>query len=232
MLQVRSRETLDHGDLGWLKARHHFVVTCGGNKANSALGALVVWNDDEIAPGTGFGRHSHADMEIVTYVRQGAVTHEDSTGNVGRTVAGDVQVMSAGTGISHAEHNRDEDALKLFQIWLLPRQRGGTPRWDSRKFPKADRAGRLVELASGNPRNGETLLIRADARVMGATLLAGTTVKHAPARYRHSYLAPAQGVILVNGQRVAVGDGIAAIDEPELSITAEENSEFILVDAA
>ena len=232
MLQLRSKETLDHGDLGWLKARHHFVVSAGGNKANSALGPLVVWNDDEIAPDTGFGRHPHADMEIITYVRQGAVTHEDSTGNVGRTVAGDVQVMSAGTGISHSEHNRDKDPLKLFQIWLLPHQRGGTPRWDSRKFPKSDRAGRLVELASGDPRNAETLLIRADARVLGATLLAGTTLTHAPARFRHAYLAPAQGVILVNGHRVAVGDGIAAIDEPELTITAEEDAEFILVDAA
>ena len=125
MLQLRSKETLDHGDRGWLKARHHFLVSGDGNPANGALGALVVWNDDEIAPGTGFGRHSHADMEIVTYVRQGAVTHEDSAGNVGRTVAGDVQVMSAGTGISHSEHNRDEDALKLFQIWLLPRHAAG-----------------------------------------------------------------------------------------------------------
>jgi quercetin 2,3-dioxygenase len=232
MLQLRSKETLDHGDLGWLKARHHFVVSADGNKANSALGALVVWNDDEIAPGTGFGRHSHADMEIVTYVRQGAVTHEDSTGNVGRTVAGDVQVMSAGTGISHSEHNRDGDPLKLFQIWLLPRHRGGKPRWDSRKFPKADRAGRLIELASGDPKSADTLLIRADARVLGATLLAGTTLTHVPARFRHAYLVPAQGVILVNGQRVAVGDGIAAIDEPELTVTAEENAEFILVDAA
>jgi quercetin 2,3-dioxygenase len=231
MLQLRSKETLDHGDRGWLKARHHFVVSAEGNKANGALGALLVWNDDEIAPGMGFGRHSHADMEIVTYVRQGAVTHEDSTGSVGRTVAGDVQVMSAGTGISHSEYNRDEDPLKLFQIWLLPRQRGGTPRWDSRKFPKADRAGRLIELASGAPENADTLLIRADARVLGATLLAGATLTHAPT-HRHAYLAPSQGAVLVNGQRVAVGDGIAAIDEPELTITAEENAEFILVDAA
>jgi quercetin 2,3-dioxygenase len=233
MLQLRSKQTLDHGDLGWLKARHHFVVSADGNPANRPLGALVVWNDDEVAPGTGFGRHSHADMEIVTYVRQGAVTHEDSTGNVGRTVAGDVQVMSAGTGISHSEHNRDEAPLKLFQIWLLPRQRGGTPRWDSRKFPKADRAGRLVELASGDPKTAESLLIRSDARVLGATLLAGTTLIHAPsARFRHAYLAPAQGAILVNGQRVAVGDGIAAIDESELTITAEQDAELILVDAA
>jgi quercetin 2,3-dioxygenase len=232
MLQLRSKETLDRGDRGWLNARHHFVVSADGNPANGPLGALVVWNDDEIAPGTGFGRHTHADMEIVTYVRQGVVTHEDSAGNIGRIVAGDVQVMSAGTGISHSEYNNSEDALKLFQIWLLPRQRGGTPRWDSRRFPKADRAGRLVVLASGEPKNAEALLVRADARVLGATLLAGTTVTHAPARFRHTYLAPAQGVILVNGQRVAVGDGIAAIDEPELTITAEEDTEFVLVDAA
>jgi redox-sensitive bicupin YhaK (pirin superfamily) len=172
-------------------------------------------------------------MEIVTYVRQGVVTHEDSAGNVGRIVAGDVQVMSAGTGISHSEHNRGEDPLKLFQIWLLPRQSGGTPRWDSRKFPKADRAGRLIELASGDPKNAETLLIRADARVLGATLLAGTTTTHASsAHFRHTYLAPAQGVILVNGRRVAVGDGIVAIDEPELTITADQDAEFVLVDAA
>ena len=233
MLQLRSKETLDHGDRGWLKARHHFIVSAEGNPANGPLGALVVWNDDEIAPGMGFGRHSHADMEIVTYVRQGAVTHEDSAGNLGRTVAGDVQVMSAGTGISHSEHNRDGGPLKLFQIWLRPRQQGGTPRWDTRKFPKADRAGRLIELASGNPENAEALMIRADARVLGATLLARTTLTHKPsAHLRHTYLAPAQGAILVNGQRVAVGDGLAAIDESELTITAIEDAEFILVDAA
>jgi redox-sensitive bicupin YhaK (pirin superfamily) len=232
MLQLRSRETLDHGDHGWLKARHHFVVSTKGNLAHGPLGPLVVWNDDEISPGTGFGRHSHADMEIITYVRQGAVTHEDSTGNIGRTVAGDVQVMSAGTGISHSEHNHGEEPLRLFQLWLLPRRRGGAPRWDSRRFPKADRAGRLIVLASGEPRDSEALPIRADARVLGATLLAGTAITHALERFRHAYLAPAQGVIFVNGQRVAVGDGIAVIDEPALTITAEEDAEFILVTAA
>lgn len=232
MLQLRSNETLDHGDRGWLKARHHFIVTADGNPANGRLGPLIVWNDDEIAPGTGFGRHSHANMEIITYVRQGAVTHEDSVGNVGRTVAGDVQVMSAGTGISHSEQNRNADPLKLFQIWLLPREQGGTPRWGSRKFPKADRAGRLVELASGDPQTEDALLIRADARVLGATLLAGTTLTHAPMGFRHAYLAPAQGTIDVNGRRVSVGDGIAAVDEPRLTITAEEDAEFVLVEAA
>jgi redox-sensitive bicupin YhaK (pirin superfamily) len=142
-------------------------------------------------------------------------------------------VVSAGTGISHSERNRDDGPLRLFQIWLLPRERGGVPRWDSRKFPKADRAGRLIELASGDPNSSESLVIRADARVLGATLLARTSVTHKPpAHLRHTYLAPAQGAILVNGQRVAVGDGLAAIDEPELTITAIEDAEFILVDAA
>jgi quercetin 2,3-dioxygenase len=232
MLQLRSKQTLDHCDRGWLKARHHFVVSANGNRANCPLGALVVWNDDEIAPGTGFGRHTHADMEIVTYVRQGVVTHEDSVGNIGRTVAGDVQLMSAGTGISHSEQNHSEDPLKLFQIWLLPRQRGGTPRWGSRRFPKRDRAGRLVTLASGNPNDAEALPIGADGRVLGATVIAGTTLTHAPARFQHTYLAPTQGVILVNGERVAVGDGIAAVNEPQLTITAEEDAEFVLLDAA
>ena len=232
MLKLRPKDTLDAGNYGWLKARHHFVVAADGNPANGPLGALVVWNDDEIAPGTGFGRHPHANMEIITYVRQGVVTHEDSAGNIGHTVAGDVQVMSAGTGITHSEHNRGETALKVFQIWLLPRQHGGTPHWDSRSFPKADRAGRLIALASGDPLDEETLQIRADARVLGASLLARTTVTHAPGRFRHSYLAPAQGVVLVNGHRVAVGDGIAVIDEPDLKITAEQDAEIILVDAA
>ena len=232
MLQLRTNETLDGGDHGWLKARHHFAVSTNGNPANGPLGALVVWNDDEIAPGTGFGRHPHADMEIITYVRQGVVTHEDSADNVGRTVAGDVQVISAGTGITHSERNLGAAPLKLFQIWLLPRQRGGTPRWDNRQFPKADRAGRLITLASGDPQDAEALQIRADARVLGATLLAGMMVTHALGRFRHSYLAPAQGVVLVNGQRVAVGDGIAVVDEPKLNIAAEEDAEFILVDAA
>jgi quercetin 2,3-dioxygenase len=232
MLQLRSRETLDGADHGWLKARYHFAVTANGNRANGPLGSLIVWNDDQVAPGTGFPRHSHADMEIITYVREGAVTHEDSKGNVGTTVAGDVQVMSAGTGISHAERNVGATTLKMFQIWLLPRERGVQPRWESRRFPKGERAGQLVTLASGDKNDTDTLYIGADARIVGATLLADTTVVRELGRFRHAYLAPTQGVVLVNGYRVATGDGIAAIDEPLLTITAEENAEFVLVEAA
>jgi len=229
MLQFRPSSTLDGGDFGWLKARHHFAVTPDGNSANGPLGALIVWNDDEIAPGKGFGLHSHSDMEIISYVREGAVTHRDSIGNVGRTAAGDVQAISAGTGIRHSEHNLGEEPLRLFQIWLLPRVNGGEPHWGTRRFPKADRANQFVVLASGLPADGDALSIRADARILGATLLAGARLEYELGGLRHAYIAPAQGVVEVSGQRVAVGDGLAAIDEPRLTISAEDNSEVILV---
>ena len=229
MLKVRSSRTLDGGDFGWLKAKHHFIVSPEGNPANEPLGSLVVWNDDEIAPGTGFGLHGHANMEIVTYVREGTVTHCDSTGNVGRTAAGDVQAMSAGTGIRHSEQNLDKETLRLFQIWLQPRVNGGEPRWETRRFPKAERANELVVLASGWANDAEALPIRADARVLGATLLAGSRVDHELDGLRYAYLAPARGIVEVNGQRLAVGDGIAATDERRLTILAVEDSELILV---
>jgi redox-sensitive bicupin YhaK (pirin superfamily) len=232
MLQLRPSHTLDGGDRGWLKARHHFAVSDNGNPANHALGALIIWNDDEIAPGKGFGLHPHSNMEIITYVREGAVTHEDSVGNLGRTEAGDVQVMSAGTGITHAERNEGDMPLKLFQIWLRPRLAGGFPRWGTKRFPKQDRAGRLVTLASGIVGDGEALAIGADARVLGATLLAGQAVQYRIHPSRSAYLAPSRGVITVNGERVATGDGIAAVAESNLTIEATEDAEFILVDAA
>jgi quercetin 2,3-dioxygenase len=232
MLQVRSSPTLDGGDFGWLKARHHFSVTPDGNPANGPLGALVVWNDDEIAAGTGFGLHGHADMEIVSYVREGTVTHRDSLGNVGRTSAGDVQAISAGAGVRHSEHNLGAEPLRLFQIWLRPRVKGGTPQWSSRRFPKADRANQLVVLASGLPGDGDALSIRSDARVLGATLLAGARIDHDLGGFRHAYAAPARGVVEVNGHRLAVGDGIAATDEGRLTMVAQEDSELILVETA
>ena len=230
MLQFRRRDRLSGGDFGWLKARHHFKVTPHGDPAHGPLGALVVWNDDEIAPGTGFDLHGHKDMEIISYVREGAVTHQDTIGSLGRTEAGDVQVMSAGTGIRHAEHNRGEAPLKLFQIWLLPRASGGQPDWSARKFPKADRAGQLVTLASGDPRDVDALPIRADARVLGATLMPGDAVSYDLAEGRSAYLAPARGVVTVNGQRLETGDGVAAVSERRLDIQAEDEAEIVLVD--
>jgi redox-sensitive bicupin YhaK (pirin superfamily) len=229
MLQVRSSPTLDGGNFGWLKAKHHFAVTPDGNPANGPLGPLVVWNDDEIAPGTGFDLHGHADMEIVSYIREGTVTHRDSIGNIGRTAAGDVQAISAGSGIRHSEYNLGAEPLRLFQIWLRPRTNGGEPHWDTRRFPKADRANQFVVLASGFAGDGDALPIRADARVLGATLLAGARLEYELHGLRHAYVAPARGLVEVNGHVLAVGDGIAAMDESRLTVFAHEDSEPILV---
>src|SRR5258708_27439724 len=160
VLKVRPSQTLDGGDFGWLKAKHHFAVTPDGNQANGPLGALVVWNDDEIAPGTGFGLHGHADMEIVSYVREGTVTHRDSLGNIGRTTAGDVQAISAGTGIRHSEHNLGAEPLRLFQSWRRPREWGGSPQWDTRRLPQAGRANQPVVRANDLPGEGDSRLIR------------------------------------------------------------------------
>ena len=229
MLQTRSSSTLDGGDFGWLKAKHHFAVGLAGNPANKPLGALVVWNDDEIAPGTGFGLHGHANVEIISYVRDGVVTHRDSMGNVGRIEAGDVQAISAGTGIRHSEHNLGTEPLRLFQIWLRPRANGGEPYWNTRRFPKQERANQFVVLASGLSADSEALPIRADARVLGATLPAGVRVQYQLEDFRYAYLAPARGAVEVNGFRLTVGDGIAALDETDLTISAKKDSEVILV---
>jgi quercetin 2,3-dioxygenase len=137
---TRPSSTLDGGDFGWLKANYYFVVSPDGNPANGPLGALVVWNDDEIVPGKGFGLHGHANMEIISYIREGVVTHRDSIRNVGGTKAGDVQAISAGTGIRHSEHNLGTEPLRLFQIWLHPRAEVGESHWNTRHFPREDGA--------------------------------------------------------------------------------------------
>jgi redox-sensitive bicupin YhaK (pirin superfamily) len=191
---------------------------------------LRVWNDDEIAPGTGFPLHPHADMEIITYVRQGAITHQDSLGNKGRTEAGDVQVMSAGTGIRHSEYNFEPETTKIFQIWIVPSSRGEKPRWGARPFRKQDRAGRFVTLASGNPQDGDALPIRADARVLGAALNAGETAEYSLAEGRRGYLVAALGSVEVNGVQLAESDGAAIDSERVLRVTAMEDAEIVLVD--
>ena len=232
MLQLRPRKSLDGGDYGWLKARHHFAVNSLGNANHGPIGSIVVWNDDEIAPGTGFGLHGHANMEIISYVREGAVTHRDSLGNRGVTQAGDVQVMSAGSGVRHSEHNEGKAPLKLFQIWIRPRSSGGEPFWNSRQFPKDDRANRWTMLASGLPQDDDALPIRADARVLGTTLREGASLSYAFEPRRHAYIAPATGSIEINGLRLDVGDGLAVSDEKEITVRAISDSELILVDAA
>ncbi len=232
MIEHRPFASLGQEKLDWLDTHHHFSFAHYQDPERMHWGALRVWNDDEIAAGTGFPPHPHADMEIITYVRQGAITHEDSLGNKGRTVAGDVQVMSAGTGIRHAEYNREGEPTQLFQIWIIPTRRGDAPAWGTRPFPQSDRAGRFVPLASGDPADADALPIRTDAKVLGARLKAGETLDYALRPGRHAYLVPASGAVTVNDVRVMARDGAAIRDENTLRIAALDDSELVLVDSA
>lgn len=232
MIELRPFKGLGGADHGWLKAKHHFSFASYYDPERLGWGAIRVWNDDEIAANTGFPPHPHANMEIITYVRQGAITHEDSLGNKGRTEAGDVQVMSAGSGVRHAEYNREPETTRIFQIWIEPDRQGGEPAWGAKPFPKNDRSGKFVVLASGFEADAEALPIRAEARVLGATLKAGETAEYALGAERHGYLVPAEGMVEVNGVRLDARDGAAIEDEPLVKITALKDSEIVLVDAA
>jgi quercetin 2,3-dioxygenase len=231
MIERRPFDKLYGADHGWLQTRHHFSFADYWDAGRTNWGALRVWNDDEIAPNTGFPPHPHADMEIITYVRDGAITHKDSLGNVGRTEAGDVQVMSAGAGIRHSEHNLEPETTRIFQIWILPNKKGGSPAWGAQPFPRGDRSGRFVTLASGYGDDKDALPIRADARVLGATLKAGETVEYTLGARRHGYLVPASGVVEVDGVRIEPRDGAAISDADIVRVTAIEDSELVLVDA-
>ena len=231
MIDIRPFNGLGHADHGWLNARHHFSFADYHDPARMSWGAIRVWNDDEIAAQSGFPPHPHSDMEIITYVRTGAITHQDSEGNKGRTEAGDVQVMSAGTGIRHAEYNLEDETTTLFQIWVLPDRRGAQPSWGAKPFPKGDRAGRFVTLASGFDEDGEALRINAAARVMGATLAAGETAELSLDPERHAYLVASKGRIDVNGAEAGSRDGVAITGEEKVTITAIEDAEIVLVDA-
>jgi quercetin 2,3-dioxygenase len=233
MIERRSFDSLGGADHGWLKAKHHFSFAGYHDSSRMGWGPIRVWNDDEIAPESGFPPHPHADMEIITYVRDGAITHQDNLGNKGRTGAGDVQVMSAGTGVRHAEYNLEPETTRIFQIWILPTRSGEQPSWGARPFPKDGRTGRFVALASGLDGDGDALPIRADARVLGATIPAGETVEYDLGAHRLAYLVPAKGAVEVNGVRLDARDGAAIRDEATLSVRAlDGDAEVVLVDAA
>ena len=232
MIELKSFAKLGGADHGWLKAKHHFSFASYHDPRNMGHGSLRVWNDDEIAPNTGFPAHPHRDMEIITYVREGAITHQDSLGNKGRTEAGDVQVMSAGSGVRHSEYNLEPITTRIFQIWIEPTTEGGQPTWGAKPFPKSNRNGKFLTLASGLEGDNGALPIRADARVLGTTLKAGETAEYQADKARHLYLVPAAGRVEVNGVAVNARDGAAIRDEATLKITALEDSELVLVDAA
>lgn len=232
MIEVRKFDTLGAANHGWLDAHHHFSFAGYHDPSRVHWGNLRVWNDDAIAAKSGFPPHPHSDMEIITYVREGAITHRDSLGNEGRTEAGDVQVMSAGTGVTHSEYNLEEDTTRIFQIWIIPDQRGGEPGWGARPFPRDDRAGKFVTLASGLPGDDDALPIRTSARVLGATIRAGESVTYETAPDRHLYLVPATGSIRIDDQTAHARDGVAITGLDRIEVTALEDSEIVMVDAA
>ena len=231
MIELRPFSRLGGAEHGWLSTKHHFSFADYFDPERVHWGSLRVWNDDEIAPGTGFPPHPHANMEIVTYVLEGAISHRDSLGNEGKTRAGDVQVMSAGSGIRHAEYNLEKVKTHLFQIWIVPSEDGGSPSWGTKPFPKSDRSGRFVVLASGYGEE-DALPIRAKARVLGATLGKGERISLALGDIGHAYVVPALGNIEVNGVRAETRDGVAIARETALDIRALDNSELVLVETA
>jgi quercetin 2,3-dioxygenase len=230
MIDVRPFESLGTFQNDWLKAHYHFSFSGYHDDARTHWGALRVWNDDTIKPKTGFDRHGHKDMEIVTYVRKGVITHKDHLGNEGRTVAGDVQVMSAGRGILHEEHNREADATQIFQLWIFPNETGITPGWSSQSFPKGDRSGSLVTLASGRKKDSGALPIHQDASILAATLKPQQKVTHELETGRYLYLVPALGKLIINGKTVKARDGVAIHGVEKLDIEAVEDSEILIAD--
>jgi redox-sensitive bicupin YhaK (pirin superfamily) len=231
MIDIRPFATLGHADHGWLDARHHFSFANYHDPDRMSWGSIRVWNDDTIAAQSGFPPHPHRDMEIVTFVRSGAITHRDSLGNEGRTAAGDVQVMSAGTGITHAEMNREDEATTLFQIWIIPDRQGEQPGWGQREFPKATREGGFEVLASGDAEADDALPIRTDAKVAAATLAKGQSAVWNTSGERHQYLVAPKGRVTVNGREAQPRDGIAVTGESEIVVEALDDAEVVLVDA-
>jgi hypothetical protein len=229
MIDVRKFDSLGHADHGWLNARHHFSFANYHDPSRMGWGRIRVWNDDQIAAQSGFPPHPHRDMEIVTYVRTGAITHQDSMGNKGRTGAGDVQVMSAGTGVIHAEYNLEDEQTTLFQIWIETDKPSAQPGWGAKPFPKDSREGKFQVLASGNGDDG-ALSINADAKILGATVKAGESITVDAQPDRHLYLVPS-GRVRVNGVEAGPRDGVAITGENRLNIEAEDDSELVLVDA-
>lgn len=235
MIEVRPFSGLGGANHGWLDAHHHFSFAEYYDPKRMSWGRLRVWNDDVIAPKSGFPPHPHRDMEIITCVRTGAITHQDSMGNKGRTGAGDVQVMSAGNGVRHAEYNLEDESTTLFQIWIEPDRAGGQPGWGAKQFPKSDRSGAWSILASGKGDAG-ALDIRADARVAGATLDAGQELAWETDSNRHVYAVAATGAIEVGNpdgtwQRANARDGVAITGSARIVFRAVEGpAEIVLTD--
>ena len=230
MIEIRPAAARGHADHGWLNTWHSFSFADYYDPNNMGFRSLRVINEDFIAPAMGFGMHPHRDMEIITYVLEGAIRHKDNLGNGSVIVPGEVQRMSAGTGIVHSEFNGSEsEQAHLLQIWIMPDKRGAEPGYDQRPFPKTEIDGRLRLVASRDGRDG-ALSINQDVDLYASSLEAGTRLEHRLAPGRHAWVQVARGGLNINGTTLAAGDGAAISDEERLAIEATESAEFLLFD--
>ena len=234
MIDVRPFGTLGGANHGWLNARHHFSFAGYHDPARMNWGALRVWNDDEIAAGTGFQPHPHRDMEIITYVREGAITHKDSMGNEGRTEAGDVQIMSAGTGVVHSEYNLEPETTTLFQIWIIPDRRGAKPHWGAKSFPKATREAGLRGAGQRPAAGCRQRRAAAERRRRGAGGDLEGRPDPAPAAGRGPRRLPGAGQGHGHGERRGARHAGRRRHRREdaMEITATEDAELVLVEVA
>ena len=230
MIERRPFEQLPSEDLGWLKAWRHFCSTAKEDRSASGWGCMRVWNDEEIAPNAGFALQTRANIEIIIYVREGTVTHRDSLGNEGRIEAGNVQVVSAGTGIRHAEYNLEQATARIFQMWITPASAGGSPAWGVQPCSSPKRSGCFAAIASGLDSDRDALPIRASARVLNAKLRVGESIEHVLREPRLAYLVPSTGTVDVNGVRIHARDGAAIKDVDIVSIAAIEDADVVMVD--
>jgi len=229
MISIRRAADRGHFDHGWLSTYHTFSFADYHDSAHMGFRSLRVVNDDRVAPGQGFGEHRHRDMEIVSYVLEGALAHRDSMGNSGVIRPGDVQRMSAGTGVQHAEFNDSEtEPVHFLQIWILPEAPGTPPGYEQKTFPLETRRGKLRLVGSRDGREG-SLTVRQDVSIYASVLERGEEVRHRLAPDRHAWLQVARGALAVNGERLEEGDGAAVRGEEELVI-AGSGSEFMLFD--
>ena len=230
MIKVIEYNNLGGADHGWLKAKHHFSFASYQDPNRVRFGPMRVVNDDIVAPKKGFDPHPHDNMEIITYVRKGAITHKDDMGNEGRTVAGDVQVMSAGTGVIHSEYNLEDEDTTLYQIWMFPNKKNVKPRWDAKQFPKEPVEGKLKPLVTGfENKIDNTLKIYQDTAIYAGRVNKGKSVKHSIDR-AHAYVLCSLGKLKINNTEIRKGDGAEITDLKDVNITSLEDSEILFID--
>jgi redox-sensitive bicupin YhaK (pirin superfamily) len=232
MIQVRRSEERGHANRGWLESYHTFSFADYYDPRWMGFRSLRVINEDWIEPGRGFGTHPHQDMEIITYVVEGGLAHRDSTGTAEVIRPGEVQRMSAGTGIAHSEFNHSQqEPVHLLQIWLLPERTGLEPGYEQRAFPESERRGTLRLVAAPDGSDG-AVTVRQDVSLFAGLLEPGQSVEHRLRPDRYAWMQLIRGAVTLNGQALAAGDGAAVSEEETLRITAQEDAEFLLFDLA